>query len=246
MRLGRGNWHVGRGMNIGLKRIASLLALGLLVLLTGCIQYDLDVQFDSQTHGQIVQRLQWRDALGVTPAAVQSWQQALTQRVHTVGGRVRVQGEGQIEITIPFNNGADLQQRFNQFFGEGEPLPRLQLPGGEPIAATLTVTQGNWLVAIATHVTLWVDLRSVPVFTDSPSALLRQVQVWQGQVSFTTPGPVWDDRAQAVRTTPWQLQPGAINQIEVRFWVPSPIGIGAGAIALGVAIGYGLKYRWQG
>jgi hypothetical protein len=228
-------------MNGWMKRMVALVGLVSVLLLTGCIQYDLDIQFRDQTHGRIVQRIQWLDALGATPEAVRSWQRDLTQRVQGVGGRVRDRGEGQLEVTIPFNNGADLQQRFNDFFGNGNTEPWLSLPGSEPIAATLAVTQGNWLVAIYTHITLGIDLRSVPVFTESTSALLRQVELLRGQVRFTPPGQVWDDRAHAPRNTPWQLHPGEINQIEVHFWVPSPIGLGAGAIALLVAIGYSLK-----
>jgi hypothetical protein len=63
-------------------RVMVLLsALGL----TACIQYDLDLQFDSQTHGQVVQRLQWQG--GESVAQLQAWQQPLRERVKAVGAR---------------------------------------------------------------------------------------------------------------------------------------------------------------
>jgi hypothetical protein len=40
----------------------------------------------------------------------------------------------------------------------------------------------------------------------------------------------------------WSLVVGTVNQIEADFWVPSPIGIGAVAIALLVLLGYGIRY----
>jgi hypothetical protein len=41
----------------------------------------------------------------------------------------------------------------------------------------------------------------------------------------------------------WKLQPGKQNHLEAIFWIPSPIGIGAVAIAILVGIGFWLKYQ---
>ena len=40
----------------------------------------------------------------------------------------------------------------------------------------------------------------------------------------------------------WQLQPGEVNILDTRFWIPSPIGIGAAVIVLLCAVGYGVRY----
>ena len=41
----------------------------------------------------------------------------------------------------------------------------------------------------------------------------------------------------------WKLKPGEINSLDVIFWIPSPIGIGAILISLFVYIGIALKYQ---
>ncbi|WP_162160878.1 DUF3153 domain-containing protein [Leptolyngbya sp. PCC 6406] len=240
-----------------------LVVLGTL-LLTGCIQYDLDLKFDSQTHGQVVQRLHWVGGAATAPELRQDWQQALAARSRQVGGRLRSPSPDTLEIIVPFNNGGDLAHRFNQFFGsEGTGTP-LTLPSGEPVSAHIDLTQGNWIVAIYTHLTLSLDLRAVPDGATLPASRLQSVRWLTGQVSFTTPwGLRWAQTSQGTEaetegtekiaetnggnqppeSNPWPLIPGQINTYEAGFWVPSPIGIGAIAIALFVTMGYGFKYR---
>jgi hypothetical protein len=227
-------------------RVMVLLsALGL----TACIQYDLDLQFDSQTHGQVVQRLQWQG--GESVAQLQAWQQPLRERVKAVGGKVRSPQPGTLEVILPFYSGPDLVQRFNQFLSAETAQPPLTLPTGEAIQGHLDLLQGNWIVAIHNTLTLSLDLRGVPDGASLPTPGLQRVQWFTGDLTLTTP---WG--LKAVQTAPspggnefghstnhWSLVPGQVNTLTARFWVPSPIGIGAIAISLLGAIGYLLKYR---
>jgi hypothetical protein len=131
------------------------------------------------------------------------------------------------------------------------PKHPLTLPTGESIQGHLDLLQGNWIVAIHNTLTLSLDLRGVPDGSSLPTTGLQRVQWFTGNLTLTTP---WG--LQAVHTAPspggnefghsanhWSLVPGQVNTLTVRFWVPSPIGIGAIAIALLGAIGYLLKYR---
>lgn len=222
----------------GLWRIGVIVCV---LLLTGCLQYDLDIQFDSQTHGQLVQQIHWRGAEIATHPEWAQGLQALRDRTAAVGGTTRLLDNQTVEIAIPFNNGQDLEAKFNQFFDPESGSMPLKLLGGEPVSAHLALRQGNWLGVIYNHVNILLDLRAVPDLTATGLPLLQGKQLLTGHITVTAP---WVKSAAGELTTTqaWSLIPGEINEIEADFWVPSPIGLGAAAIALLVLIGYGLKY----
>ncbi|MGD1908091.1 MAG: DUF3153 domain-containing protein [Leptolyngbyaceae cyanobacterium] len=225
-------------------RLAQTVLLLTLLLLTGCVEYDLDIQFDSQTHGQMVQQFHWAGT--APPQQFVAWQSALAERVQTVGGTVKWADGTTATATVPFNNGAELEQRFNQLFAEGD--SGLVLPGGETVSATLKLAQGNWIFAIRNHLAVTFDLTAVPTGKRLGTPVLEQVEVLTGQVNLTTPWGINSVKADGAETggksAYWPLYPGQVNPIEADFWVPSPIGIGAAAIALLVTVGYSLRYRF--
>jgi hypothetical protein len=239
-----------------LSRLLRVLLVGGMVLLTGCIQYDLDLQFDSQTHGQIVQRLHWSNGGAVSAAQLQAWQSPLGDRVRQVGGQLRQVDPLTLEVTVPFHNGADFVDRFNRFFGGDAVHEPLTLPTGDTLAATATLSQGNWIVALFNRLSLTVDLRALPDGEALPGARLQSVQWWTGAIALSTPwglrgvtaspgalpGPPLGTTEEEARGQ-WALVPGQVNHLEVTFWLPSPIGIGLLGIGGLVAIGYGLRYR---
>lgn len=220
--------------------IASVL------LLTGCLQYDLDLQFDSQTQGQWVQQVHWQGGKVAPSAELATWLQGLTERTESVGGQLRFIHDETLEIAIPFYNGRDLEARFNQFFAEADDLTPFTLPGGESIQAQLSLMQGNWLLAIYNHIRLQVDLTNVPDLTNVAFPLLQNTQLLRGNIRITSP---WGARSlpstETLAAPQWSLVAGQVNEIDADFWVPSPIGIGAAAIALISAAGYGFKYGFR-
>lgn len=219
------------------------LCLGV-VLLSGCLQYDLDVQFPHQTHGQVVQRIQWRTGDAI---AQQTWADELAQlrdRTRQVGGKIRQPNDHSLEIVIPFNNGQDLAHKFNQFFGSESSLPPLTLPGGDAVSAQLAIQQGNWLVAIRNRLDIAIDLSTVPDLTEIDFPLLKNTQIFSGQIALSAPWVRLPSGVLADRKS-WSLVPGQVNEIHIDFWVPSPIGIGALTIALAVVLGYTVKYGWR-
>ncbi|HEY9888087.1 MAG TPA: DUF3153 domain-containing protein [Candidatus Obscuribacterales bacterium] len=228
-----------------LKKGLRLVVLVSLLLLTGCLQYDLTVQFDSQTHGQWVQQLQWRRGAIAANPDLQRWVELLRDRAQQVGGHTQLRDDATLVITVPFNNGEGLATTFNDFFNPPGTTVPFTLPGGDPLTAHLTLHQGNWLLALQNHLTLTLDLTAVPDLAATGLPLLQDSQLLSGQVTIAAP---WVRSPTGVFTPrqTWVLRPGTLNEIEADFWVPSPIGIGAGAIALLTLSGYGLKYRpWQ-
>ncbi|MDB9526010.1 DUF3153 domain-containing protein [Oscillatoria sp. CS-180] len=226
-----------------MRQIGKILRLGLLlgvVLLAGCLQYDLDLQFDSQTHGQLIQQLHWRGSTPATNRDLQQWLRVLSDRAQGVGGSTQSLNDG-LEIRIPFNNGQDLETKFNQFFAPADETMPFTLPAGDPIQATLSLDQGNRFLAIYNHVTLRLDLTAVPDLAETGLPFLQGQQLLTGRVKVEAP---WVRSASGELDTAetWRLVPGEVNEIEADFWVLSPIGIGAVAIALFVLLGYGIKY----
>lgn len=232
-------------LRIFFKKFLRVILVLVAVLLTGCLQYDLDIEFDSQTHGQLVQQLHWRSGAIAPRSASGDWLQVLTERTRAVGGKLRFIADDRLEITVPFNNGKELETRFNQFFGQPDQGLPFTLPGGEPIQAALSIQQTNRLLAIYNHISLHVDLTAVPDLADTVLPLLQETQLFTGRITLTTP---WERRSpdqEGAAKRNWSLVPGKVNQIEAEFWVPSPIGIGAVAIALLVTLGYGVKYGFR-
>jgi hypothetical protein len=219
------------------------LLIVLCFLLTGCIQYDLDLAFDSQTHGQWVQVLQWRGGTIAPNSTLESWLADLRDRTQEIGGRAEFLGEKGFQITVPFNNGQELVTQFNQFFNPPMPASPFTLPNGEPIQAEMTLQQGNWLFAIHNRLGITIDLTAIPDLTDTGFALLQGTQLLTGEIHVRAPwGVRLPDRPTSQPAVDWPLMAGERNQLMIEFWVPSPIGIGAGAIALLMLASYGLKY----
>lgn len=227
------------------KAVWRLAIISCVLLLTGCLQYDLDIQFDSQTHGQLLQRLHWRGAEVFTRAEWSEGFQVLRDRTAAVGGTTRFLDEQTVEIAIPFNNGAELETKFNEFFAPQAAATPFTLLGGEPVAAQLSLHQGNWFGVIFNHINMQFDLTAVPDLTNTGLPLLQGQQLLTGRVQVAAPW-VRSLTGELMPSAQWTLVPGKVNEIEADFWVPSPIGIGAAAIALLVLVGYALKYwfRW--
>lgn len=227
-----------------LQRVLQISMVLSVLLLSGCLQYDLDIQFDSQTHGQWVQQLHWRGGTVATSDELRQWLDLLRDRTQLVGGKTQLLNDNTFEITVPFNNGKELEKKFNAFFNLAEAERPLTLPSGDPVRAELSLRQGNWLVAIYNHLTLSVDLTAVPDLATTGLPLLQGQQLLDGQVQIAAPW-VRSPAGEWTTLTRWPLVPGEVTTIESDFWVPSPIGLGAIAIGLLVAVGYGLKYGFN-
>ena len=212
------------------------------VLLSGCLQYDLDVRFDSQTHGQFIQHLRWRSGAIASRTTEDPWLQILADRTEAVGGKLKFLADDALEIKVPFNNGKDLEARFNQFFNPPEEETPLTLPSGEPIQAELSLQQQNRFVAIYNHISLRLDLTAIPDLADARLPLLQAAKLLEGSIALTTPWGIKSPMPELSDAGTWFLVAGEVNQLEADFWIPSPIGIGALAIALLMGLGYGLKY----
>ena len=228
-----------------------LVALIACLCLTGCIQYDVGINYASQTQGEIVQRIRLTEQLtSLNNPTARAWVSTIEHRAKQVGGQVRRPSKQEVIVTIPFNNGKDLQSRFNKFFQPAAvPLPAsgkartLDVP---QVDAHLTVKESNLILLQRNRLTYDLDLRSLGVLSADGSLIVSPGSLLEFEFSLNTP---WGARSTGSSLPPtrqnhqltWTLAAGAQHHLEAVFWLPSPLGIGTAAIALLVAIGSYLK-----
>ncbi len=259
---------------IGSKLRASFLGLFcvLSLLLTGCIRYEVGVNFDSPNRGAIVQRIQVGEQLtSFNKATVRQWLDNLERRARKVGGRARGNNNQSLTVTIPFGNGAELTEKFNTFFSaELNPRPKkakgnvaeVELPDIEP---QIKLKQSNFLLFLRNQLQLDLDLRALGVALANsspatasnlsagdaglvnPNSLLElefKLQTpWGARSVGKTKDTIAPRSLQNGKTLLWRLKPGQTNHIDVVFWLPSPLGWGAIAIVLLVLAGRYLRYE---
>ncbi|EAW34727.1 DUF3153 domain-containing protein [Lyngbya sp. PCC 8106] len=247
-----------------MKTIRTLFIVFLTcLLLTGCVEYDVGIEFDSQTHGTIQQTIQLSERLtGFSRDGVNEWVSSLKQRVRRVQGRTQRVSDREILVTIPFNNGADLEEKFEQFFNPISPDQKGkfkdQIEDNLPqFSSNLDLTQNNFIFVLRNHLSLELDLRSLALLTTQEQVLIGSGELLELQFSLDTPwgaklvesDGINPDHPKPLAVTSkqngqlvWTLKPGEVNQLEALFWIPSPVGIGAVIIILFTYFGYTLKY----
>lgn len=224
-------------------------------VLSGCVDSEVGVKFDSPYHGVISQRIKFDDRLSTfSGTTAQAWLKTIEQRARQVQGKVRRFSNKEVLVTIPFSTGQDLEKKFNQFFSpEINPKSRnitaLELP---QIDSKLKVQQGNFLLLESRRLTYDVDLRSLGVTDAEGTAIVNPSSVLNLEFGLTAP---WGAKNLMIRTKEgvaipahregkqlvWQLQLGQKNHLEASFWMPNPLGIGTVFLVAIVAGGIYLK-----
>lgn len=235
------------------------LVFCLLTLVTGCVQYDVGINFESQTRGEIVQHIKLGERLtSFSSETVAEWLKSVESRVRLLDGKTKRLSPTEVLVRIPFNNGAELEDKFNQFYNPIAPTEKSRV--GSPLATDLpkfeshlNVKQNNLLLVLRNRLSLELDLRSLSLLSSNGSLLLSPGGLLELEFSLNTPwgaesietvaGALVPESYQQGKQLVWKLKPGEVNYLEAIFWIPSPVGIGALIIALFVAAGIALKYQ---
>lgn len=241
---------VGRSLRVLVRWRAVWLLLLTSLLLTGCVKYDVGVNFDSPQGGTLVQQVRLDERIG--NATAQQWLDGLTRRARQLQGSARRSGDRALEITLPFDNGRDLNRKFNAFFEPSDSTNGLfsALPD---VTAQFALRQNNWIFWVRNRLVYDLDLRSLGVTGPqgnvivSPGSLVdldfRLTTPGGARPIVTAPGAIAPQVEQDGRQLLWHLKAGQINHLEAVFWMANPVAFGALLI---VAIAFGgwyLRYR---
>ncbi len=248
-----------RNASINLARNPILflfpLIFCLLTLLTGCVRYDVGINFKSPYNGTLVQHIKIGEQfskLGQSEAI--EWLKSIESRSRQLQGKVKQLNPEEIVVTVPFNNGQELASKFNQLFNSNVPDTSGVVVGEEAelvqLGSGISLQQSNLLFVERNHLDITIDLRALNLLTHQSKILIDPNSLLDLEFHLNTPWiahnvsntdnlePISSDRGLV-----WQLQSGQLNHIEAVFWLPSPIGIGTAVIILVMILGFMLKYR---
>ncbi|HEY9615984.1 MAG TPA: DUF3153 domain-containing protein [Microcoleaceae cyanobacterium] len=233
-------------------RIGLVLLLAPL-LLTGCVDYGINIRFHHPNRGEIVQHIQLGERLSsLGGVAIQEWLQTIEQRSRSLGGHVKRLSDQEMLVQIPFGSSDELETKFNQFFhptdAQGQSaVERTTLP---EIDSHLTVSHSNFLLVERDHLAYDLDVRSLGVTSAEGNVLVSPTSLIDLEFRLNTP---WGAQsAISTDTLPpiaspdgtnmlWRLVPGDKNHLEATFWMPNWLGIGTVIILLLVGLGMYLK-----
>jgi hypothetical protein len=230
----------------------SLCLLAMLCL-TGCVSYNIGITYTDQHHGQITQHIRLDERLSrFSHDVTQDWLTSIRTRTRRLGGSIQQISDNELIATIPFNNGADLANKFNTFFQPnstvvGDKTRRSPQP---EISSQLKLHESNFLLVLRNRLTYDLDLRSLDMPTSQGNMLVNSSSLLNLAFSLTTPwgGQVIDVSGvsgqrvtQNGRQILWTLEAGELNHLDVVFWVPSPLGIGTLIIVIAIALGQWLR-----
>ena len=230
--------------------------LCLATLLTGCVDSEVGVNFTTPYSGEITQHIRVSDKLSnLASSDTRQWFNSLEKRSRKLKGRVEKLDSQELLVTIPFGNGAELADKFNQLF-QTNVVPDATIPKEQAdlleLDSHVSIRQSNLVFVERNSLDLAIDLRALKVLTQQDKIIIDPESLADLKFQLTTP---WiarsvnsvDNLQPTVNVLNkgliWQLQPGEINHIQAVFWLPSPIGIGAAIIILLMILGYILKYR---
>ena len=207
--------------NRSIVRMTAIMGLvSCCALLTGCVDYNLGIQFESPNAGQLTHRIRLEN---YTNPTAQAFLQQVRQQTERVQGSLRSISPQESLVTIPFHTATELEQLFNRFFqtdrgnASASDLPT--------VVSNMTIDQGNWLLFEHDRLTFDVDLSAFGL---------------QGTESFADPGTLFN-LTMAVNNRTWDLYSGKKNHIVTDLWMPMPLGWGT--VAIGLLVSLGLRKR---
>ena len=227
----------------------------LLTLLTGCVRYEVGINFDHQHSGQIVQHIkleQQLTALGGSEAT--KWLNSIEQRAAQLQGKTKHIAPQEIVVSIPFGNAQELAKKFNQFFKADEQASYQTTETLDLVKlnSEMSVEQNNWLIVERNLLHLNVDLRALGVLSKQGNIIVSPGSLIDLELALNTPWGARSTENNLLSTMVdkrqnqlvWHLQPGQINTLEVIFWAPNFLGLGAIGIILLIIAGFYLKYGY--
>ena len=239
------------------KPILFLLPLVfcLLTFLTGCVRYDVGINFNSPYSGTLVQHIKVGAQLSnLGKSEATEWLKAVESRSRKLQGKVKHLNSEEILVIVPFTNGEELASKFNQLFNSYVPDTSAVIVEQDAelvkLGSVVSLQQSNLLFVERNHLDLTIDLQALNLLANQDKILIDPNSLLDLEFHLNTPW-IANNVNHSDNLKPldnhqglvWHLESGQLNHIEAVFWLPNPIGIGAATIILVMILGYMLKYR---
>jgi Protein of unknown function (DUF3153) len=229
------------------------------LLLSGCVKYDVGVNFDNSNSGELVQHIKLGERLtSFSGDSVYEWLNSIERRARQLEGKAQRVSQEEIIVTIPFSSGRELQEKFNDFFNSHKNQPSESVENESDselpkIESNVLLEQNYFLLLVRNRLIYDLDLRSLSLIASKGNVLANAGSILDLEFSLKTPWGAKNIQLTETATEPekngnklvWKLQPGELNHIEAVFWLPSPLGIGALLIILFVWGGLYLRYNFM-
>ncbi|MEB3265939.1 MAG: DUF3153 domain-containing protein [Cyanobacteriota bacterium] len=217
---------------LGFALVVILVVLVLTNLLAGCVQVRSEIRFEGPG------RLRISHELGGAAGRPSPWQQRLVADLRARGYRaISTAAVDRQRLEGPVLPAAEGLVALGDDLGRAAALAGLPLP-----APQWQFRERNWLVGVQQSFSLDLDLRPLSGLEAADLSLalgpLSRRAVRQSLPLAVHPaGMTHGKRGIQV----WPLQVGALNQLHVRTWRWSPLGLGAGLIGLLLGLVLGLQ-----
>lgn len=229
------------------------------LLLTGCVEYDAGVNFNHSNSGEIVQHIKLGERLtSFSPDSVSEWLHSIERRASQLDGKSQRISASEIIVKIPFSNGQELQEKFNDFFNsrgneKAEGVQQSWESAPPKIESNLLIDQNNFLLLVRNRLIYDLDLRSLSLIAGRGSVLSDTESILELNFSLNTPWGARNIEQNETAIPPqkkgrelvWQIPPGQVTHIEVVFWLPNPLGIGGLLIILFIWGGIYVRYSFM-
>ncbi|MEJ6484342.1 DUF3153 domain-containing protein [Nostoc punctiforme UO1] len=229
------------------------------LLLTGCVKYDVGLNFDNSNSGEFVQHIKLGERLtSFSGDSVYEWLNSIERRARQLEGKTQRVSQEEIIVTIPFSSGSELQEKFNEFFNSrtnqsSEAVQSKSDSELPKIESNVLLEQNYFLLLVRNRLIYDLDLRSLALIASKGNVLANAGSILDLEFSLKTPWGAKNIQLTETAIEPekngnqlvWKLQPGQLNHIEAIFWLPSPLGIGALLIILFVWGGLYLRYNFM-
>lgn len=235
-----------------------LLLLCLIISLTGCVRYEVEVSFPQANNGTMIQHIKLGEQLtNFSEKEGNAWLNNIEHQTVKLGGKTKRLSKEELVVTIPFNNGQELVSKFNQFF-----VPQLSKKSQQNLAknnssnlleleAKMSIKQNNLVLLERNTLHLNADLSPLGVISNDGTIIISSGDLIDLQIQFNFPWgaklinknefPKWEKTTNNKYNI--KLEAGQINDITAIFWLPNYVGLGTIAIALFTILGYYLKYQ---
>ncbi|MBC1240721.1 DUF3153 domain-containing protein [Nostoc sp. 2RC] len=229
------------------------------LLLSGCVKYDVGLNFNNSNSGQLVQHIKLGEQLtSFSGDYVYEWLNSIERRTKKLEGKAQRISPEEIIVTIPFSSGSELQEKFNQFFNSranqaSEPVQSQSDSELPKIESNIILEQNNFLLLVKNRLIYDLDLRSLSLISNKGNVLANAGSILDLEFALKTPWGAKNLTQTETAIEPekngnqllWKLQTGELNHIEAVFWLPSPLGIGGFLIILFVWGGFYLRYNFM-